>query len=135
MSRILIVEDHADIRRLIRMTPAFAGQQGQVEEAADGRAGLMRAGSFCPDVVLTDLMMPGSLDGLALCRGLKGDPLTSGAAVVMLTARGSAVDRLTARGSAVDRVAGADVGAGATLVKPFSPLKLIRRLEDLGVAA
>ena len=125
MSRILIVEDHADIRRLIRMTPAFAGQQGQVEEAADGRAGLMRARSFCPDVVLTDLMMPGSLDGLAPCRGLNGDPLTRSAAVVMLTARGSAVDR----------VAGADVGAGATLVKPFSPLKLIRRLEDLGVAA
>jgi two-component system, OmpR family, phosphate regulon response regulator PhoB len=70
-------------------------------------------------------MLPGSLDGLALCRGLKGDPLTGGAAVVMLTARGNAVDR----------VAAAEAGASAFLVKPFIPLELIRRLEGLGVAA
>lgn len=110
MSRILIVEDHADMRRLIRMTLDFAGHQGEIEEAAD------------------------SQDGLAPCQGVKGDPLTCGAAVVMLTARGSAVDRLT-RGNAIDRVAAADAGASACLGKPFSPLELIRTLEGLGVAA
>jgi DNA-binding response OmpR family regulator len=125
MSRILIVEDHADIRRLIRMTLDFAGHEGEIEEASDGEAGLRLARSFRPDVVLTDLMMPGSLDGLALCRELKADPLTRGAAVVMITARGGAVDRL----------AGIDAGARAYLVKPFSPLELIKALEDLGVAA
>jgi two-component system, OmpR family, phosphate regulon response regulator PhoB len=125
MSRILIVDDHADIRRLIRMTLEFAGYRGEVEEAADGAAGLLLARSFCPDLVLTDLMMPGSPDGLGLCRELKADPVTRGAAVVMITARASAADRL----------AGIDAGARAYLVKPFSPLELIRTLEDLGVAA
>ena len=125
MSRILIVEDHADIRRLIRMTLEFAGYEGEIAEAADGIAGLELARSFLPDVVLTDLMMPGGPDGLDLCRALRADPRTCNAAIVMITARGQTVDR----------VAGLDAGAGAYLVKPFSPLELIQTLEDLGLAA
>ena len=125
MSRILIVEDHADIRRLIRMTLEFAGHEGEIVEACDGAAGLALACSFKPDVVLTDVMMPGGPNGVELCRALKADPRTQGAAVVVITARGQAVDRRAAL----------EAGAGAYLVKPFSPLELIQTLEDLGVAA
>ncbi len=125
MSRILIVEDHADIRRLIRMTLEFAGHVGEIVEACDGAAALALARTFKPDVVLTDVMMPGGPNGVELCRALKADVHTQGAAIVVITARGQAVDRR----------ASLEAGASAFLVKPFSPLELIQTLEDLGVAA
>lgn len=125
MTRILIVEDHADIRRLIRMTLEFAGIDAEITEATNGTEGLDAARRTRPDVVLTDLMMPGGPDGLALCRHLKADPDTRGATVVMITAKGQATDRR----------AGVEAGVQAYLVKPFSPLELIQTLEELGIAA
>jgi two-component system, OmpR family, phosphate regulon response regulator PhoB len=125
MTRILIVEDHADIRRLIRMTLEFAGIHAEVTEATNGTEGLDAARRTRPDVVLTDLMMPGGPDGLALCRHLKADPDTRGATVVMITAKGQAADRR----------AGLEAGVQAYLIKPFSPLELIQTLDELGIAA
>jgi two-component system, OmpR family, phosphate regulon response regulator PhoB len=125
MTRILIVEDHADIRRLIRMTLEFAGIDAEVTEATNGTEGLDAARRMRPDVVLTDLMMSGGTDGLALCRHLKADPDTRGATVVMITAKGQAADRR----------AGLEAGVQAYLVKPFSPLELIQTLDELGIAA
>jgi DNA-binding response OmpR family regulator len=125
MIRILIVDDHPDIRRLVRMTLEFAGYDADIVEAPDGATALELARTFKPDLVLTDLMMPGAVDGMALCRALKSDAATRGAAVVMITARGLAADRSE----------GMAAGACAYLVKPFSPLELIRTLDDLGVAA
>lgn len=124
MTRILIVEDHADIRRLIRMTLEFAGIDAEITEAANGTEGMDAARRLRPDLVLTDLMMPGGPDGLALCRSLKADPDTRGASVVMITAKGQATDRR----------AGLDAGVQAYLVKPFSPLELIQTLDELGIA-
>ncbi len=125
MSKILIVEDHADIRRLIRMTLDFADVGNEVHEAADGRAGLVAARALQPDVVLLDVMMPGGVDGLDLCRELRADPALQGTNVVMLSALGSAVDR----------EAGLSAGAQAYLVKPFSPLQLLETIGELPLAA
>lgn len=125
MNSILIVDDHSDIRRLIRMTLEFAGHGGQVAEAGDGETGLAMARALRPDVVITDVMMPGATSGLSLCQTLRSDPAMSGTAVVMISARCRAEDRR----------AGIEAGAQAYLVKPFSPLELVRTLEQLGVSA
>lgn len=113
MKKILIVDDHVDIRRLIRMTLEF--ESYEIFEAEDGATALLLAEAVRPDLVLLDVMMPGELDGLDVCRRLKRDPLMMNPRVIMLSARGQAQDC----------EAGSQAGADAYLVKPFSPLQLI----------
>ncbi|MBI5268224.1 MAG: response regulator [Burkholderiales bacterium] len=122
MSKVLIIDDHPDIRRLVRLTLEF--EQHQIMEAVDGRIGLEAARQWKPDIVLLDVMMPG-MDGLETCRQLRADPSLAGTRVVLLTARG---------GSA-DRSAGLAAGADEYVVKPFSPLTLLQLVEQLGVSA
>jgi CheY-like chemotaxis protein len=73
-----------------------------------------------PTLVLLDIDMP-RLDGIATCRRLREDPITSGATIVMLTA---------VRGDGVERLA-EDAGADLFLTKPFSPLALLRLVDGL----
>ena len=94
MHKILIVEDHADIRRLIRMTLEF--EPVEIHEAPDAAAGLQAAQALRPDLVLLDVMMPGGMDGLDLCRALRADPALADVPVVVLSARGQASDRQAA---------------------------------------
>lgn len=119
MKRILIVEDQADIRKLIRMTLEF--ENYEIHEASDGSFGLRMAQAIKPDVMLLDVMMPGELDGLQVCQRIKSDPVMKATKVVLLTARGQQKDR----------EAGEQVGADEYLIKPFSPLQLIETLERL----
>ncbi len=117
--RILIVEDQADIRKLIRMTLEFS--DFELHEAADGETGLDLARKVRPHLMLLDVMMPGRLDGFQVCRAIKADPDLQSTLVVMLTARGQSSDVS----------AGEQSGADAYLVKPFSPLELIDRVEAM----
>lgn len=117
--RILIVEDQADIRKLIRMTLEFG--DFEIQEAIDGESGLAVAASFRPTVMLLDVMMPGQLDGYQVCQRIKQDPELRHIQVVLLTARGQVSDI----------EAGQRAGANAYLVKPFSPLELIDRVEAM----
>ncbi|EHR73424.1 response regulator with CheY-like receiver domain and winged-helix DNA-binding domain [Burkholderiales bacterium JOSHI_001] len=119
MKRVLIVEDQADIRKLIRMTLEF--EPYEIHEAADGAFGLRMAGAVKPDLMLLDVMMPGELDGLQVCERIKNDPATADIKVILLTARGQVRDR----------EAGKAAGADDYLVKPFSPLQLIETIERL----
>ena len=122
MQNILIVEDHADIRRLIRMTLEF--EAFDIHEAADAQTGWDMARALRPDVLLLDVMMPGPINGLDLCRAVKADPALAGVPVVMLSARGSSTDR----------EAGIAAGADAYLVKPFSPMQLLELIGTLATA-
>jgi len=122
MKKLLIVDDHADIRRLVRLTLEF--EEVEVREAADGPQALDILKEWRPNAVLVDLMMPG-MDGLTLCRKLRDQPSTCGIPVVFLTARGHAQDR----------EAGMQAGASAYLVKPFSPLQLIQELDRAALGA
>ncbi|WP_294636687.1 response regulator [uncultured Aquabacterium sp.] len=117
--RILIVEDQADIRKLIRMTLEFG--DFEIHEAHDGESGLAMARAIRPAVMLLDVMMPGLLDGYQVCTRIKQDADLKAIQVVMLTARGQATDL----------AAGESAGADAYLVKPFSPLELIERVEAM----
>ncbi len=121
--RILIVEDQPDICKLIRMTLEFG--DFEIHEAHDGESGLNMARATMPAVMLLDVMMPGLLDGYQVCSRIKQDPNLRHIQVVMLTARGQATDL----------AAGEAAGADAYLVKPFSPLELIERVEAMAAAA
>ncbi|CAM3785613.1 response regulator transcription factor [Roseateles saccharophilus] len=123
MKRVLIVEDQADIRKLIHMTLEFEAYE--IHEAADGATGLRLAQALRPDLMLLDVMMPGELDGLQVCQRIKSDPELAHIKIVLLTARGQARDR----------EAGAKAGAEEYLVKPFSPLQLIDTIERLTATA
>lgn len=123
MKKILIVDDHADIRRLIRMTLEF--EDYAIEEAADGESALRAAQAMQPDLVLLDVMMPGPVNGLEVCRRLRAGTTTSAPRVIMLSARGQASDR----------EAGLQAGADTYLVKPFSPLQLINCIAQLWAPA
>lgn len=123
MKRVLIVEDQPDIRKLIRMTMEF--ENYEIHEADNGVCGLRMAGELCPDIVLLDIMMPGSLDGLQVCKMIKLNPELASIKVVLLTARGQMRDL----------EAGQSAGADEYLIKPFSPLELIHTMERLTVPA
>lgn len=119
MRRVLIVEDQADIRKLIRMTLEF--EPYEVHEASDGAEGLRLALALRPDLILLDVMMPGDLDGLEVCSRVRVEPSLADTRVVLLTARCQVKDR----------DAGQQAGADEYLIKPFSPLQLIEAIERL----
>ena len=119
MKRVLIVEDQADIRKLIRMTLEF--EPYEIHEAANGTDGLRLAGEVMPDLILLDVMMPGQLNGLQVCMQVRANPALQATRVVLLTARGQTQDR----------DAGEQAGADEYLIKPFSPLQLIETIERL----
>jgi two-component system alkaline phosphatase synthesis response regulator PhoP len=111
----LIVEDERALARLVRDYLAQAGFSVQL--AHDGPTGLALARACEPDLVVLDVMLP-HLDGLAVCRELRG---FSDAYVLMLTARAEEIDR----------VVGLEVGADDYLVKPFSPRELVARARAM----
>lgn len=112
MPTVLIVEDHADIRRLIRWALEFEGFQ--LHEAANGVLGLQMANVLKPDVLIVDRMMPGDIDGLQLVAQLRANPATASCGILMLSARAQAADRDAAL----------QAGADAFMAKPFSPIAL-----------
>ena len=115
MKKVLIIEDQADVRRLIRM--ALELESCQVFEARNGDEGLDMALLLSPQLVLLNAMMPGKLNGLDLCRILKcGAPVPR---VILLSTRGAGEDLQT----------GLTAGADAYLVKPFSPVQLIQEVN------
>ena len=119
VTTVLVVEDHAELRAYVRRH--LAGRGGyRVIEAADGAAGLALARERLPDLVVSDVMMPG-LDGFALCRALKADPETDFIPVILLTARAEQADRLEGLAEHADDY----------LTKPFDPAELVARVGNL----
>ena len=114
--RVLVVEDDADIARLVAYHLRAGGFEASLSR--DGREALEAARREPPDLIVLDLMLPG-VDGLEVCRELKRTPATSRVPVIMLTARGDETDR----------VAGLELGADDYVVKPFSPRELVLRVR------
>jgi PAS domain S-box-containing protein len=112
--RVLVADDNADMRQYLCR---LLGRAYEVEEIADGTSALEAARRRPPDLVLTDVMMPG-LDGFGLLRELRADPRTRTVPVVLLSARAGEESR----------VEGLDAGADDYLVKPFSARELLARV-------
>lgn len=118
MRKLLIADDESGIRSLVRMT--LERDSYQILEASDGEEAIALAREFHPEVVLLDVMMPG-LSGFDVCRALKGDPTTAEATVVLLTAKAQESDRAE----------GIAAGADDYFTKPFSPIALLRKVDQV----
>ncbi|NBC16404.1 MAG: response regulator [Bacteroidetes bacterium] len=114
---VLVIEDNPDMRTYLRRH--LAGDY-QVVEATDGDDGLAQARALEPDLIISDVMMPG-LYGYALCRALKTDAALSHIPVVLLTAKAEEESKIE----------GLETGADAYLYKPFNAEELLIRAENL----
>ncbi|MEG4805534.1 MULTISPECIES: ATP-binding protein [unclassified Microcoleus] len=113
-ARILLVDDNADMRNYLS---GILSQFYEVERVADGETALVAARARTPDLVLSDVMMPG-MDGFELLRQLRLDPQTREIPILLLSARAG-------EESAVE---GLEAGANDYLVKPFSTRELLARV-------
>lgn len=120
MKKILIVDDQVEVRELVQVTLEIGDYQ--ILSAENGQQAVDIARVEHPDIILLDIMMPGSdVDGLEACRLLKADPATADITIVMLSAKGQEVDIETGK------IAGAD----DYFTKPFSPIALIEKVESV----
>ena len=115
---ILAVDDEVHILELISFNLKAAGYH--VVTALTGEEALKRCEVERPSLVLLDIMLPG-IDGLEVCRRLKGDRMTSNIPIIMLTARGDEVDKIL----------GLELGADDYITKPFSVRELAARVKSL----
>lgn len=113
--KILVVDDEQSIRELITFNLEKAGYQ--VLCAEDGLEALKLMQDKV-DLVVLDLMLP-EVDGLEVCRRLKGEQQTAGVPVIMLTAKDEEIDKIL----------GLELGADDYLTKPFSPRELVARIK------
>lgn len=118
MSRVLIVDDEADIRDIIRYNLTKEGYD--VETAEDGISGLQKIADFKPDLVILDMMMPG-MDGVEVCHNIRSDAKNNNVIVCFLSARSEDYSQ----------VAGLESGADDYLAKPISPRVLVSKVKSL----
>ena len=112
---ILLADDNADVRRYVK---GLLAPYWSVEAVGDGESALARARAHQPDLILTDVMMPG-LDGFGLLKALRADARTATIPVILISARAGEESR----------VEGLDAGADDYLVKPFTTRELIARVN------
>ena len=118
MSRVLVIEDDADIGGLIVHYLEKAGHTPELVK--DGASALSRVEAFQPDLLILDLMLPG-LSGIEICKALRADAGTGAVPIIMLTARSEEAERIR----------GLDAGADDYVTKPFSPNELMARVRAL----
>jgi phosphate regulon transcriptional regulator PhoB len=116
MKQIYVVEDEKDIVDLLQYNLEKEGYR--VLSSLDGSEALKRIPEKTPDLILLDLMLPGT-DGLTVCRTLKNNPKTAHIPVVMLTAKGEESDK----------VVGLELGADDYITKPYSVKELMARVK------
>jgi DNA-binding response OmpR family regulator len=117
LHKLLIIDDAADVHRLIRARLQADGEY-EIRSAFDAETGAQLAQFFDPDVILLDVDLPG-LDGYSLCRALKRDPATARIPIVFLTAAHSIEHK----------VYGLELGAADFITKPFDPTELRARVR------
>jgi two-component system alkaline phosphatase synthesis response regulator PhoP len=116
--KVLVVDDEEYIQHILNFS--FGAEGYQVITAANGVEALAKAKEERPDVIVLDIMMP-KMDGYEACKKLKSDPATKNIPVILLTAKGRDADRKL----------GSQAGADDYVVKPFSPGRLIERVEGI----
>ncbi len=119
MRKVLIVEDQAEVRELVEVT--LSQSNVRVLQAESGDDGVRLALAELPQLVLMDVMMPGEIDGWEAVRRIRGDERMRKATVLMLTARSQSSDFQQGR----------EAGADGYITKPFSPLALIKKVDEV----
>ena len=117
-SKVLIVEDDPDIVDILSYNLKQADLK--VTSVPDGSSALAEVKRRLPDLILLDLMLP-KVDGLEVCRLLKGEPETKNVPIIMITAKGEEVERIV----------GLELGADDYIIKPFSPREVVLRVRSV----
>ena len=117
-AKILVVDDEIYIVHILDFSLGMEGYE--VVTALDGEQALQKVKTEQPDLIVLDIMMP-KLDGYETCKQLKSDPATKHIPVILLSAKGRNVDQRL----------GFDVGADDYITRPFSPRKLVERVNAL----
>lgn len=121
MKKILIVDDSKDIRELVIAT--LDTSEYKVYEAADAMRAIAIATVEKPDFIIMDVMLQGKVNGIEATRSIKSNPLTTHCKVIVLTGTNEKWVQKEAL----------QAGADCYFFKPFSPLDLLQRVEDLAV--
>ena len=116
--KILVVDDEIYIVHILDFSLGMEGYE--VITALDGEQAIEKAHAEKPDLIVLDIMMP-KLDGYETCKALKGDATTRDIPVILLSAKGRNVDQKI----------GFEVGADDYITKPFSPRKLVERINAI----
>ncbi|HEX4797996.1 MAG TPA: response regulator [Burkholderiales bacterium] len=116
--RVLIVDDEPNIVTSLEFL--MRGSDYEVKVARNGEEALRLAGSFRPDVLLLDVMMP-QRSGFEVCRKIRENPVLRDVKIIMLTAKGRDVEKEK----------GLDLGANAYVTKPFSTKELMNTVRAL----
>ena len=116
--RILVVDDQEDLRGVLR--DLLTGSGYTVIEAADGAAGVAKAKSDRPDLILMDIQMP-VIDGYEATRLIKGDPALNPIPIVAVSSFAMKGDEEKARAAGCDHY----------VTKPYSPMQLLRLIRGL----
>ena len=116
---IVVVEDDPNIADLVEL---YLRRDGwRVVQAPDGARGLAAIERERPQLVVLDVGLPGGIDGLDVCRRVRGNPAVASTPIVMLTALDTEIDR----------VLGLELGADDYVTKPFSPRELVARVKAI----
>lgn len=116
--KLLIADDEESVRSLVRIT--LETESHEILEARDGTQALDLIREHRPELVLLDVDMP-EVSGLDVCRSVKEDPTTSDITVVMLTAAAQESDLHE----------GEQAGADGYFTKPFSPIALLEKVDEV----
>ncbi len=120
MIRVLVVDDHPVVREGLAAMLSREPDIDVIGEARDGQEAVEVAARERPMLILLDVAMP-RLDGIDACRQIRSDPATRDTPIVMLTAHAGYEDEARA----------GEAGADRYLTKPFSPLDLLRLVDEL----
>lgn len=116
--KVLVVDDEKHLVKIITFNLKQKGYE--TDSACNGREALEKVGSFRPDLIILDVMMP-IMSGYEVCVSLKGSEETRGIPIILLTAKGQELDR--------DK--GEKFGADEYMTKPFSPRLLMSTVARL----
>ena len=116
--KILVVDDEVYIVHILDFSLGMEGYE--VVTALDGEQALEKVAQQKPDLIVLDIMMP-KLDGYETCKALKANAETRDIPVILLSAKGRNVDQKV----------GFEVGADDYITKPFSPRKLVERINSI----
>jgi len=118
MKKIIIVDDDFAIRELVDTT--LGSENYNIFQAENGEQAIEIAKTEKPDLIIMDIAMPG-IDGFEATRILKSDSETKGSVIIILSGKSEDVERKK----------GFEVGADDYFTKPFSPLALIKKVEEM----
>jgi len=116
--KVLVVDDEIYIIHILDFSLSMEGYE--VFSALDGQEAIEKAREVKPDLIVMDMIMP-KMDGYVACKQIKTDPLTKHIPVILLSAKGRSINGKIAR----------EVGAVEDVSKPFSPRKLIERVNAI----